>query len=227
MPVRTQSFIVGSTLAWGQVEAVKWLAFALMLGDHLNAYLFGYGSGLAYLGGRLVLPLFAFCLAFGFVQASHGSQSRVLRRLVVWGIVAQLPWLAFEHGVYVLNVMGTLWAGCAAWYAVQRARSWRIALWLLAVIVVGGVSEYGIAGVLVVLSACWFFARRDLASAAAVLASLLLLQPINGTYFALASVLVWLGARFLPEVPRARGLFYKAYAAQWAALWAVRVLWVF
>ncbi len=225
--MRTQSFIAGSTLAWGQVEAVKWLAFALMLGDHVNAYFLGYGSGLAYLGGRLVLPLFAFSLAFGFVQASHGSQSRILRRLVVWGIVAQLPWLAFEHGVYLLNVMGTLWAGCAAWYAVQRARSWRIALWLLAVIVVGGVSEYGIAGVLVVLSSCWFFARRDVASAAAVVASLLLLQPINGTWFALVALGVWAAARYLPELPRARGWFYRAYPAQWAVLWAARALWGF
>jgi len=35
---------------------------------------------------------------------------------------------------------------------------------------------------------------------------------------------VWYFAGYLPEVPRARGLFYKAYAGQWAALWVLRGL---
>jgi len=198
------------------VEAVKWLAFVLMVGDHVNAYFMGYGFAPAYLGGRLVLPLFALVLGYGFAQASHGAQGGILRRLLIWGAVAQVPWLAFEHD-YLVNIMGTLWAGCAWWYAVSQPHRWpaRAGL-IIAAVLLGLVSEYTLPGVLLVVAACFFAQRPGPMSVSALVASLVLLWPVNGTWFAVLALPVWYFAGYLPEVPRARGLFYKAYAGQWA-----------
>jgi hypothetical protein len=44
----------------GTVEALKWLALALMTGDHVNKYLFNGTLPFLFEAGRLALPIFVF-----------------------------------------------------------------------------------------------------------------------------------------------------------------------
>ncbi|WP_010101405.1 TraX family protein [Verminephrobacter aporrectodeae] len=50
-------------VADGTCEGLKWLALALMTGDHVNKYLFNATLPVLFEAGRLALPIFVFVLA--------------------------------------------------------------------------------------------------------------------------------------------------------------------
>lgn len=194
------------------VEAAKWLGFVLMILDHANIHLLEGRYPILYLLGRLVFPLFALALAEGLARGGELRAHGVLRRLVVWACIAQIPWSAFDHSAG-LNVLFALAAGLSCYLAIFSFGpvSRRVVYGVLGV-GVAVAAEFGIAGLLVVVSSLlwreWPEKRAYLVLYAAALASL---YAVNATFFAMAAPLVFFGLRQCGDIPRVRHLFYWMY----------------
>lgn len=201
------------------VEAAKWLAFALMIGDHVNLYLLGGAYPVLYLLGRLVFPLFAFALAEGLAGGGELRAQGVLKRLVLWACIAQVPWSAFSHSVG-LNVLFALAAGLCGYLAVFGGGAlWKRALMGTLGIAVSVAAEFGIAGFCVVFfSMCRREKPDHRGYLVAYLLALAALYAVNKTWFALAVPLVIRGLQYIGELPRVRHLFYWMYPAHFVAL---------
>ncbi len=78
----------------GQVEYLKFCAFAFMVCDHVGAYLFPEIQVLRVLG-RLAFPLFAFALVQGFRNTSDFKRysTRILSLALIWQV--------FYTGIYI------------------------------------------------------------------------------------------------------------------------------
>ena len=69
---------------------IKWLATLLMVIDHVG---FVIESEPMRIIGRLSFPLFAWILAINWERRKGKSPKELIRRLIVFGIVAQIPYI--------------------------------------------------------------------------------------------------------------------------------------
>src|SRR5262245_62087120 len=105
-------------------ELLKWLGVVAMVIDHANSYLLDGAYPWMYQVGRLALPLFAFSLGCGLGSRPVAARVGVMRRLLGFALVAQLPAVLVRHDA-VLNVLFTLFLGVAfhaAFLLVLQAR---------------------------------------------------------------------------------------------------------
>lgn len=206
--------------AVGNLELVKWTAFALMLVDHWFAYGVGAPSAWSEFAGALVLPLFALAFGAGWAASSKRRPFDVLFRMLAWATLAQLAALAVR-GVLPLNILYSFAGGFALHLAVEGKHVVRIerVMFALFALVIGIGAEFGHAGIVVVFSAlAWFQGRRDWAAVAGF-AGVVALGPFNGSQAALIALPLFVVLRLVPfnvgRVPRA---FYALYAAQFVAI---------
>lgn len=223
----------------GGREAVKWLAVVLMTGDHVAKVLFGGYVPVASELGRVAFPLFSLVMAYNLAQPG-ADVGKSVRRLLVWGMVAQ-PVHAIVFGYWLpLNVLLTFALAASAVWCVQRRR-W--VLLLLSVLPAPVFVDYQWAGVVLVLAAWhWFRSRRDLRQAGASINGLYfetlrdwrdfplvmvlpwcMLCAYNGNGWALLAAPVFLLADLPWNVPRTRWAFYGYYVGHLALLGAVQL----
>ncbi|MCQ9378322.1 conjugal transfer protein TraX [Methyloversatilis sp. XJ19-49] len=135
-----------------QIDVLKAIACACMLGDHINTCLFDRASVLAYLVGRLAFPLFglAFALTLNPVKALQTA-----RRLAIAGALTQPIYaLAFQNTGF-----SPWWAGnilfsfAAVAYLVEQAKNPTPAAIASSLTVIAAValiqspSSFGLAGI--------------------------------------------------------------------------------
>ncbi len=109
-PLREVARPSSTWTGWGQ-----WLALATMTLDHLTRYVAPPGWGLEWVGGslgRIAFPLFAAMVAWHGLFNTR-NPLRYARRILVIGLVAQLPYALMPRDAYLLNVCFTLAAGLA------------------------------------------------------------------------------------------------------------------
>lgn len=211
----------------GSLEVVKWLALGLMVLDHVDAFLFHRQLLWACALGRLVFPLFALVLGYNLSRPdalASGVYGRVLSRLAVFGVLAQLPHGFLTHaawGLWPLNVLATfaVAVGCM-WLLDRQQRLAAVVLFL-----VGGVLvEYFWPGVAVCLGAWMLYRRPGLVGAYVLALGFAGLFVVNGSWLACwALPVLLLAARLRWPVPRLRWAFYGAYPLHLAAF--VLVVW--
>ena len=132
----------------GTVEALKWLALALMTGDHVNKYLFNGTLPFLFEAGRLALPIFVFVLAYNLARPGafeRGAYTRTMKRLAVFGAVASVPFVALgglSAGWWPLNVLFTLLVVTACAYLVEKGGPLHLVGAGLVFLVGGGLVEY-------------------------------------------------------------------------------------
>lgn len=218
------SAVAGVRVSSGAIEALKWIALACMVVDHVNAVFFHRELGLlADVVGRTALPIFAG--VFGYNLARPGVDlERVLQRLAVVGVLAIPAHAAlFGYvGLWPLNILLTFAA--ASWVVLELERG-RTALALGVFVFGGALVEYWWPGIALVL-ACWAAARsprpglEDLGAVGLSLAGLCVL--VNGNAYALLAVpVVALVALLEPQVPRLRRWFLWFYPLHLVALWVL------
>jgi hypothetical protein len=138
----------------GRREVTKWLALIVMVLDHAGKTVLPALALPFHFAGRLALPLFALVIAER-LAARPSLASKYLRRLALWGLVAQ-PGYALVAQQPVLNILFTLGLGVAIDLGVTGFASarglHRLALFATVVLalVAGLFCDYGVAGVLVV-----------------------------------------------------------------------------
>ena len=213
----------------GSLEALKWLALALMVLDHVNTFLYNRTLPGAYQAGRVVFPLFAFVLAFNLARPQaleRGIHVRVMGRLALFGLLATPPYLVLVGRWWPLNILFTLLAGVATVYGIARRDVAGVVLAALAFAVGGLLGDYLYPGV-TMLVAAWAWCREPNGRRFALwVLSVAALVLVNFNFWALVAVpLVLLAMRVDLRVPRLRWLFYAFYPAHFAVIWWVHKSW--
>lgn len=214
------------SLADGTIEALKWLALALMTLDHVNKYLLHDAVPAMFAAGRLALPLFGFVLAYNLARPgtlAKGVYPRALKRLAIAGAIASIPFIALgglAWGWWPLNIMATLLVAAAVMYLVEKGGKGNFALAVLLFVLGGGIVEFWWPGVALCLAA-WRYCKRPswaaLLSWAGAVAALFI---INGNLWALAALpLVFVAPCINLDMPRLSRVFYTYYPAHLAVLW--------
>lgn len=124
---------------------IKILAIAFMTLDHIGAILFPKIIAFRLIG-RLAFPIFAYCLADGFIHTR--SVTKYGLRLFVFALISQISYyMAFGQGT---NVYFTLLIGliCMHYLKKKRKRYYILSLFLLSWLMQ---TDYNIYGLIVIL----------------------------------------------------------------------------
>ena len=218
-------------LASGSLEALKWLALLLMLGDHVNKYLLHDAVPVLFDAGRLVMPIFAVVLGYNLARPGALAARvypRVLTRLGVVAAVSSVPFIALGGlgwGWWPLNVMTALGLVVAALWLFELGGAARVSSGV-ALLLLGGLFVEFWWAVLAIAVAAWLYARRPRWSALGLAAiGFASLHLVNRNQWALAALpLIALASCVDLKVPRLRWVFYALYPLHLAVIWAVRFL---
>lgn len=226
-PSRARAFeLPRIVLGGGTVEALKWLALALMTLDHVNKYLLHDAVPAMFAAGRLALPLFGFVLAYNLARpgtVARGVYPRVLKRLAIAGAIASIPFVALGGlgwGWWPLNIMATLLVAAAVMYLVEKGGKGNCALAVLIFVMGGGIVEFWWPGVALCVAA-WHYCKRPSWTALTIwIAAVAALFIINSNLWALAALpLVFAAPRINLDIPRLSRVFYTYYPAHLVVLW--------
>jgi hypothetical protein len=216
-------------VADGTLEALKWVALALMTLDHVNKFLFAERLPVVFEAGRVVMPLFGFVLAYNLARPqarASGAQRRTMKRLTAYALLATPMFVALV-GWWPLNILFTLLLSASIIHLLDRGTASGLAAAALLFAAAGALVEFWWFAVAYCLAA-WAYCRH------ATFARLLLwvgatasLAAINGNPWAMAALPVIFAAPYITmHVPRHRTWFYRYYPTHLAVLWAVQVLWL-
>ena len=226
------------TLNYGNLEALKWLALILMTGDHINIFILKNSAPILMYIGRLVLPIFAFALAYSLAQPNalqFGVYRRVCIRLSIAGVIATAPYVEMR-GWQSLNILFTFLLGAFISQLILQQEAYKKSLEfpkrlkkigkitsfiqpnygliaLIMFIYLGWTVEYVWVGVVVFLSA-WYFCRRPTyLSFFFCIVVLLALYPFSGgNFYALLAIpTIALFIKLNLTVPRIKYVFYIYY----------------
>lgn len=214
----------------GTLEALKWIALLLMVGDHVNKYLFNWEFPWLFNAGRVVMPVFALVMGYNLARPGLGREGfrRIMTRLAVVGLVSTPVFIALGKlymGWYPLNILFMLLVAVAAIDQIERGQPVNYLAAGALLLIGGAFVEYWWPGVLLVLCSWRYFRRGSLLAAFGAVVVLGLLTLINGNAWAFAAVPLILLAHFVRVgVPRSRWAFYAFYPAHLAVLLAVQWL---
>lgn len=210
----------------GTLEALKWLAIALMTLDHVNKYVFHEASTVAFDFGRIAMPLFAFILAYNFARPGaleRGSYQRSMKRLATFGAIALPVCMALGgllFGFWPLNILFMLLTATAVMYLLERGNS---SMAFLVFVAGGFMVEFWWPAVGFTI-ACWYYCKRPswLSLGLAVFCCAAL-APINNNFWALAALpIIFASAKLDVKIPRSNGLlFYVYYPAHLSIIWLI------
>lgn len=208
-------------IADGSLEALKWVALVLMLGDHVNKYLLHEGIGFLYALGRMVMPIFGFVLMHNLCRPTalgRGVHARVLKRLLVFGVLST-PAFAYLVGWWPLNILFTLFTATLIVYLWERGGATRRLLAFAVFVFGGALIEFWWPALLCCLGA-WAFLKKPTAWRLALWALATgSLAGINGNFAAVIALpLIWGATRVDIPMPRLRWVFYAFYPAHLTAL---------
>lgn len=175
------------------------LAMGLMLCDHLWAMLFPAAQWLTWLG-RIAFPIFAFMAVEGYFHTRN--LRRYLLRLLVWALLSEIPFDLMYGGSmfypYHQNVIWTLLLGLLLVALLEKIREFRPLLrWMASagVVVLGfclgyaAMIDYYGAGVLTVLTFCFFRQRNWKSFLGQLLCLYILNVELLGGYYTVVTVL--------------------------------------
>jgi len=219
--------------SWPQLEfsdeglsAIKWLALALMVVDHINKYLFNGSEGWMYAAGRISMPLFAVVLGYNVSRPgllAAGGYGRTALRLALFGALATPPFIAVNTliaGWWPLNMMFTLLIAVLVAWLLDIGGRWPIISACLVLAWGGSLGEYWWPAIGLCLFV-WAYRRQPSAGAAIGFVScLILLYFVNGNFWALATLPVLaMMTRWTVALPRAQWVFYAFYPIHLTIFW--------
>lgn len=210
------------SLRSGALEALKWLALAAMVLDHVNAVWFARELGTwATAAGRVAMPLFSLVLAYNLARPG-ADHSATLRRLALFGALATPAYaylFAFDGAIWPLNIMATF-AVAVGGILLSERKHVHLRAYGLALLVGGGfLVEYWLPGVWLVVAAYGYFRHGGVARLGFVGVALVALCIVNGNAWALLSLPILAAAAVVPvSLPRSPRLFWWFYPAHLTAI---------
>ncbi|WP_442684422.1 TraX family protein [Stenotrophomonas sp. JC08] len=195
-------------------ELLKWIALVLMTGDHVAKVIYGGYVPVVSELGRVAFPVFALVMAYNLAQPKADA-AKSLRRLLLWGVIAQ-PVHAWAFGAALpLNVLLSFALAAACVVCIQR-RSW-----LLLVLLAGPAPllvDYQWAGTSLLLAGWLFFQRPGIVRLPLLVLAFAGLCLFNGNTWALLALPVLILGGVPLYVPRTRWAFYGYYVGHLALL---------
>jgi hypothetical protein len=215
-------------IANGTLEALKWLGLVLMTVDHVNKYLLAHTLPFAFQAGRLAMPIFVFVLAYNLARpgaVAAGAHLRTCKRLLVFGLVACVPYMSFGTvlgGWWPLNILFMLLVATAIIGLIDHGGRLQGGFAVALFAVGGSVVEYWWPGLVLAL-ACWNYCKvPTLARLAWLVVATAALAVVNQNFWAIAALPLLLVAPYVEiPTPRMRHIFYVYYPAHLAVLWLV------
>ncbi len=200
----------------GSLEALKWVALVLMVGDHVNKYLLHESSASLYALGRMVMPIFGFVLMHNLCRPgalANGLHVRAIKRLAIFGALST-PAFVYLVGWWPLNILFTLLVATLIVLLWEQGGTARRLLAFPLFLVGGALVEFWWPALLCCLGA-WAYLRKHtpLRLSLWVLATASL-AVINGNFAAVVALpLIWAATRVDVPMPRMRWVFYAFYPA--------------
>jgi hypothetical protein len=214
-PLRTARGLAVTADPWdlARLELVKWVAFAAMIFDHVDLWLFGRALGFHVIG-QFAFPAFALCFGLGLARAD--DRIGVALRLLVPASIAQAMWVigGFDHPANVLFVFALCALASLSW----PQRFGAPLAWTAAVLLAGALGEGGAFGVIMACAGFYAARSRDWRPVLGAGVLWLALAPSWGALAAFAAV-VLLPPRVV--IPRVRGLLAWGYPLHLALLAAL------
>lgn len=216
----------------GTLESIKWLAVVLMTLDHVNKYIYHESITPMYYAGRLVMPLFAFVLAYNLARPGAlegGAFKRVITRLAAFGAIASIPYMLLGNhingltsGWWPMNILFMLLASTIVIKLISDGDFWSKALGLIVGIVAGCLVEFWWPAIIFCV-ASWYFCKKPGATSALIgVLALLALYVINKNLWALACIPFIAIAPYIElKAPRYRNFFYVYYPAHLMSIWLI------
>ena len=209
-------------LADGTTEALKWLALALMVLDHVNKYLCHSALPWVFPIARISFPLFGFVLAYNLARPetfSNGAAVRTMKRLAIFALVAAIPHIILDGRFFPINILATLLVATGTVYLFEQGglKRWQGILVFMA----GGcIVEGNWFAVAVCMTAYRYCQSPTVLWLSSLMASLAVLGLfINANQWALAVLPVILIAPYVGiSLKRQRHLFYWFYPAHLAVI---------
>lgn len=214
-------------IADGSLEALKWLALVLMVGDHVNKYLLHEASASLYSLGRMVAPIFGFVLMHNLCRPgalANGLHVRVIKRLAIFGALST-PAFVYLVGWWPLNILFTLLVATLIVFLWERGGTARRLLAFAVFLVGGALVEFWWPALLCCLGARAFLRKRSPLRFSLWVLATASLAAINGNFAAIVALpLIWAATRVDIPVPRMRWVFYAFYPGHLTALAALLAL---
>lgn len=191
--------------------------------DHINTFIFDKRYWILFEFGRLVMPIFAFVLAYNLARANKTEvHKRVISRLLVAGLCAMPFFMAINSAVKVwfpLNIMFSLMVSTICIYLFAHKKH---TILVLCVLIGGTLTEYFYPAILFTIFS-WQYCHTG--QKKWLLWMLLIQFPIgllNGSMTGALSIAIIYAAsklKFNFEIPRYRTFFYSYYPAHLTIIW--------
>tara|TARA_B110000211_G_C14046379_1_gene539154 strand:- start:44 stop:772 length:729 start_codon:yes stop_codon:yes gene_type:complete len=216
----------------GGIEALKWIALASMILDHVNKYLFNYSIDYFFEIGRLAMPLFGIIFAYNMARdKSKGSQYyiKVFKRLTTYGLIAT-PYFTIlggvKYGWWPLNILFTFAISTLLmyWLSSETSKIIKTVIFIVTFAIGGAIVEFWWPALTLIISSWAFFRYRNMLFYIGIALGFFGLCYINGNYFALLSIPLFISIASIDiRIPRMKRVFYYTYAAQFPIYFLIRI----
>lgn len=199
-----------ATFSVGNIEALKWIAFVLMIGDHFNTFALGGSEKWLGAAGRAVLPLFIIAISLGLSYSQQPAKSMRLAasRMLLVGLVATPLYSGLRGHLLPLNIMFSLALALLvlSFYLDRRYIAAILCVPLTAYV------DYINLPVVLLIGAWLLINHRTFYNFLVFVLAILLLWLVNANFYALFAIpIAWLVLRFNWQLPRVRYIFYWLY----------------
>lgn len=216
-------------MPYKNTELIKWVAFFLMAGDHINKYVLNEASTLLYCAGRIAMPLFCYCLAYNLARPDTligGVYSRTAIRIFIFGVIATPAYIILGGVIddwWPLNILFTLFGICVICYCLDMGRRNYTFLAYLVFLILGAVVEFWWPAIAMGVSIWLFYKEGRGMYLFLALLSCALLALINDNFYALLAVpVISLASVLRFSLPRFKWMFYAFYPVHLYLILALR-----
>lgn len=212
----------------GSIEALKWLAIALMTLDHINTYLFDRTLQYAFELGRIAMPIFVLVMAYNLARPeafSRGTFQRSIKRLALFAVLACIPFIPLQGGAFFpLNILFLLLLASIIVMLVEHGGRPQKLLAFTLFLAGGAFVEYWWPALALAIVAWRYFKNPSIAGLAGITILTASLWLINQNFWAMLALPIFFAASKVDiKLPRSKWyLFYIYYPAHLLLMLVIR-----
>lgn len=204
------------SISSGSIEALKWLAIALMTLDHVNTYLFDRSLQYAFELGRIAMPIFVIVMAYNLARPgafSRGTFQRSAKRLALFAVLSCVPFIPLQDGsILPLNILFLLLLASLIAFLIEHGGRPQKLLAFTLFLAGGALVEYWWPALALAIVAWRYFKAPSLGGTFGIVLLTASLWVINQNFWAmLALPLLVIATKIDLQLPRTKWYVFYAY----------------